>query len=107
MYQSYFVCVYETYESTLIEYGNIPSTSSDGDVYLAWLDTVNPLQVRFYGFGNKEEAVHIFHVNTIQHGLMKFQCKGNTKVYMNVQRKTCVPKCHEYCEPFKGKFGFF
>ena len=108
LYHSYFVCAYQTSKSTVIEYGKAPYDSKDGDVYLALIDTDNPLKVRFFGFGNKEEDVVIFNIGTTPHHQMKIKCKGNSlaAVYLDLKTKICVPRCHEMCEPLKGKFGF-
>ena len=57
LYQSYFVCLYEKPNSTLIEYGKSLGTSDGGDIYLTHLDANDPLPVRFYAFGNMDKVV--------------------------------------------------
>lgn len=113
--QSFFVCVYQTSESTLIEYGKTPSVSNGNNVYLAWLEYQDPLKVRFYGFGNQpsesdfDTTVKIFHIGVTPHRLMSIECDGikTAAKYLDMETKICTPRCHEYCEPLKGKFGFF
>lgn len=104
MYQSYFVCVLETFESTLITVGKTPSASNEGDVYLVFIDNY-PSKVQFYAFGNNKETVTLNHVSVVQHDRMNFECKGTkTQAYMaHDETKICVPRCHKYCEPLKGK----
>lgn len=106
--------MYETSESTLIEYGKTPSVSNDNNVYLAWLDYQNPLKVRFYGFGNEpnrpafDTTVKIFHIGVTPHRLMNIECDGvaTDAKYLDSKTKICASKCHEYCDPLRGKFGF-
>ena len=100
LYQSYFVCLYERPESTLIEYGKILSTSDSAHVYLMHLDREDPLNVQFYAFGNLREVVKIWDAHIIQRDRMDAECKGAT--YKDLRTNLCAQKCHQYCDPFAG-----
>lgn len=100
LYQSYFVCLYEKPDSTLIEYGKTLGTSEGAYVYLMHLDKANPLNVRFYAFANLKEVVKIWDAHIIKRDQMDAECKGAT--YKDLQTNLCVQKCHEYCDPFEG-----
>jgi len=100
LYQSYFVCLYEKPDSTLIEYGKTLGTSDGGDIYLMHLDTDNPLNVRFYAFGNLNEAVKIWDAHIVPRDTTDADCKGDT--YKDLPTNLCVQKCHQYCDPFAG-----
>lgn len=105
LYQSYFVCLYEKPNSTLIEYGKTLGTSDSGDVYLTHLDTDQPLNVRFYAFGNTNSSVKIWDAHIIPRDLTDAECKGAT--YKDLPTNLCVQKCHSFCDPFAGKFEMF
>lgn len=100
LYQSYFVCLYEKPNSTLIEYGKSLGISDDGDIYLTHLDANDPLQVRFYAFGNMDKVVKIWDAHITPRDLTDADCKGST--YKDLPTNLCFLKCHEYCDPFAG-----
>lgn len=100
LYQSYFVCLYEKPDSTLIEYGKTLGTSDGGDIYLMHLDTDNPLNVRFYAFGNANKGVKIWDAHILPRDTTDADCKGDT--YKDLPTNLCVQKCHQYCDPFAG-----
>nr|XP_058962420.1 uncharacterized protein LOC131789342 [Pocillopora verrucosa] len=100
LYQSYFVCLYEKPNSTLIEYGKSLGISDGGDIYLTHLDANDPLQVRFYAFGNMDKVVKIWDAHITPRDLTDADCKGST--YKDLPTNLCFLKCHEYCDPFAG-----
>ncbi|XP_066029703.1 uncharacterized protein [Pocillopora verrucosa] len=100
LYQSYFVCLYEKPNSTLIEYGKSLGTSDGGDIYLTHLDANDPLPVRFYAFGNMDKVVKIWDAHIIPRDLTDADCKEST--YKDPPTNLCFLKCHEYCDPFVG-----
>ncbi len=104
LYQYRFVCIYETPESALITVGKTSGSSSEGDVYLSFIDS-EPLRVQFYAFGNNNKTVTIHYVRVVPHQAMNIECMGTkTQAHMAYdETKICVPRCHEYCEPMKGK----
>lgn len=101
LYQSYFVCLKETAENTVIEFGKSQGTTEAGDVYLTMIDKDKPLYVRFYSFGNGEKPMEIVDAHIISRHLTKASCKGDT-VFDN-ERNICVQHCHEMCDPTKGR----
>ena len=100
LYQSYFVCVKESSASTVIEYGKSQGTTETGDVYLTMIDTDQPLNVRFYSFGNGEKPLEIVDAHIISRHLTKANCKGDT--VLDVQTNMCVQNCHPQCDPAQG-----
>ena len=105
LYQSYFVCLYENPEGTLIEYGKTIDTAKSGDVYLVHHDRTEPLKVRFYAFGNTDASVEIWDARIISRDQMDAECRGDT--YKDLATNLCVLRCHEYCDPLAGKFEMF
>ena len=101
LYQSYFVCLFEKQEGTLIEYGKTIDTKKSGDVYLVHLDTTDPLKVRFYAFGNTDASVKIWDAHVTPRDRTDAECKGAT-YKLDLDTNLCVPKCHEYCDPLGG-----
>ena len=101
LYQSYFVCLKETSESTVIEYGKTQGTTENGDVYLTMIDRDDPLFVRFYSFGNGEEPLEVVDAHIISRHLTKANCKGGTG--LDNQTNMCVQHCHILCDPTQGK----
>jgi len=100
LYQSYFVCLKESSESTVIEYGKSHGTTEMGDVYLTMIDTNDPLDVRFYSFGNGEEPMEVVDAHIISRHLTKANCRGAT--VLDNQTNMCVQNCHIQCEPTQG-----
>ena len=100
LHGSYFICLKETAGSTLIEYGKTQTSMNDGDVYLIFLDIHDHIPVRYYSFGNRDEAVNIYHVNVIARNQMNMECKGDTQ--KDLELRLCVPRCHELCDPMHG-----
>lgn len=100
LYQPYFVCVKETSESTVLEYGKSLGTSERGDVYLTMIDTENPLYVQFWSFGNGDEPLEIVDAHVVSRHLTEANCKGDTR--LDVESNMCVQNCHELCEPTQG-----
>ena len=101
LYQSYFVCLKETAQSTIIEYGKSQGTTESGDVYLTMIDNNDPLFVRFYTFGNGESPLDVVDAHIISRHLTKANCRGDTA--LNNQTNMCIQHCHELCDPTKGK----
>ncbi len=101
LYQSYFVCVKETSASTVIEYGKSQGTTEFGDVYLTMIDRDNPLNVRFYSFGNGEKPLEVIDAHIISRHLTKANCRGDT--VLDKETNMCVQNCHELCDPNQGK----
>ena len=101
LYQSYFVCLRETSERTVIEYGKSLGTTEKGDVYLTMIDTEDPLFARFYSFGNGQEPLSVVDAHIISRHLTEANCKGDTG--LDVQTNMCVQKCHKLCDPTQGK----
>lgn len=100
LYQSYFVCLSEKPASTLIEFGKTLGTSGVAHVYLMHLDKEDPLNVRFYAFGNQKEVVKIWDAHIIERERIDAECKGDT--YKDLNEGVCAQKCHPYCDPFAG-----
>ena len=105
LYQSYFVCVKEGSESTVIEYGKCQGTTEMGDVYLTMIDTKDPLNVRFYSFGNGEEPMEVVDAHIISRHLTKANCRGDT--VLDNQKHMCVQNCHIQCDPAQGNKIFY
>ena len=104
LYQSYFVCLKETWQSTVIEYGKSQATTEKGDVYLTMIDRDDPLFVRFYSFGNGEKPLDIVDAHIISRHLTKANCRGDT--VLDKLTNMCVQHCHELCDPTQGNFTF-
>ena len=100
LYQSYFVCVKETSESTIIEYGKTQGTTEFGDVYLTMIDVDNPLYVRHYSFGNGEMPLQVVDAHIISRHLTRANCRGDT--VLDNATKMCTQKCHSQCDPTQG-----
>ena len=100
LYQSYFVCLKETPQSTVIEYGKSFTTTESGDVYLTMLDRDDPLFVRFYSFGNGEKPLEVVDTHIVSRRLTKADCRGDT--VLDKQTNMCVQHCHELCDPTQG-----
>lgn len=100
LYQSYFVCVKESPEGTLIEYGKSQGFTKNRDVFLAMNDTQNPFYSRFYSFGNGEDPVQVVDVHVLSRRLSNVKCRGDTK--LDEKTNLCVQDCHELCDPAQG-----
>ena len=101
LYQPYFVCVKQEPDATVIEYGKSQGTTEQGEIYLSMIDKENPrLYVRFYAFGNGEDALEITDAHVLKRSLTKAECKGDTT--KDVGTNICIQKCHEMCDPMKG-----
>ena len=100
LYQSYFVCLKETSQSTVIEYGKSQGTTENGDVYLTMIDRDRPLFVRFYSFGNGEQPLEIVDAHIISRHLTKANCRGDT--VLDEVSNMCIQNCHEMCDPLQG-----
>ena len=101
LYQSYFVCVKESSESTVIEYGKSQGTTEKGDVYLTMIDRDDPLYVRFYSFGTGENSLEVVDAHIISRHLTKANCRGDT--VLDQKTNMCVQNCHIQCDPTQGK----
>ena len=101
LYQSYFVCVKESSESTVIEYGKSQGTTEFGDVYLTMIDDDNPNQARFFSFGNGEDSLEVVDAHIISRHLTKANCKGDTG--LDKDTNMCVQRCHIQCDPSQGE----
>ncbi|EDO42797.1 predicted protein [Nematostella vectensis] len=104
LYQSYFVCLKESEESTLVEYGKTKSSSRTGDVFLTMIDTKEddnePLKVRFYAFGNDDNDLQITNANIQDRALTQTNCMGSTKHDSSIPY--CIQDCHPFCDPLAG-----
>lgn len=100
LYQSYFVCVKESPEGTLIEYGKSQGFTKNRDVFLTMNDTQNPFYSRFYSFGNGEDPVQVVDVHVLSRRLSNVKCRGDTK--LDEKTNLCVQDCHELCDPAQG-----
>ena len=105
LYQSYFVCLKETSQSTVIEYGKSVSTTESGDVYLTMIDRDEPLFVRFYSFGNGEKPLEVVDAHIVSRRLTKADCRGDT--VLDKQTNMCAQRCHELCDPTQGILFLF
>lgn len=103
LYQSYFVCVRESSEGTLIEYGKSQGFSENRDVFLSMIDKKNPLFPRFFTFGNGEELVQVVDVHVLSRRLSNVNCRGDT--VLDQETNVCVQNCHELCDPAQGTHG--
>ena len=100
LYQSYFVCVKESSEGTLIEYGKSQGFTENRDVFLTMHDSRNPFYSRFYSFGNGEDPVQVVDVHVLSRRLSNVNCRGDTK--LDEGKNLCVQDCHELCDPAQG-----
>lgn len=101
LYQPYFVCVTQEPDATIIEYGKSQGTTEKGEIYLSMIDKEKTrLHVRFYAFGNGEDALEITDAHVLKRSLIKAECKGDTT--KDVGTHMCIQKCHEMCDPLKG-----
>jgi len=101
LYQPYFVCVKQEPDATIIEYGKSQGTTEKGEIYLSMIDKEKTrLHVRFYAFGNGEDALEITDAHVLKRSLIKAECKGDTT--KDVGTYMCIQKCHEMCDPLKG-----
>lgn len=102
LYQPYFVCVKQEPDATVIEYGKSQGTTEKGEIYLSMIDKEKlNLHIRFYAFGNGEDALEITDAHVLKRSFTKAECKGDTS--KDEGTNTCVQKCHEMCDPLKGK----
>ncbi|XP_032235405.2 uncharacterized protein LOC116617089 isoform X2 [Nematostella vectensis] len=106
LYQSYFVCLRETDDSTIIEYGKTSGRTNAGDVYLTMIDAKDkvgdnePLKVRFYAFGNDDNDLQVMDAHIQDRAQTQTKCMGSTK---EVPGETyCLQDCHEACDPLVG-----
>ena len=100
MYQPYFVCVKKENDATVIEYGKTQGTTEHGEIFLSMIDKEKPLHVRFYAFGNGEDALEVTDAHVLKRSLTKAKCKGDTE--KNEETNICVQKCNGMCDPLKG-----
>lgn len=103
LYQSFFVCVNESSEGTLIEYGKSQGFSENRHVFLSMIDKENPLSSHFYSFGNGEELVQVVDVHVLPRRLFNVDCRGDT--VLDEDTNLCVQECHKFCDPAKGRKG--
>lgn len=102
LYQPYFVCVKQEPDATTIEYGKSQGTTEEGEIYLSLIDKEKPvLHVRFYAFGNGEDALEVTNAHVLKRSLTTAECKGDTS--KDPDTSMCVQKCHELCNPVKGR----
>lgn len=92
LYQLYFVCLYEKFDSILIEYGKILGILDGGDIYFIYFDIDNFLNVCFYVFGNMNKVVKIWDVYIVLCDIMDVDCKGD--IYKDFLINLCVQKCY-------------
>lgn len=95
------MCITESGNSTLLEYGKSLGTSDSGDIYLNWIDSQDHLNVRFYAFGNNQDPAKVMDAHIISRQLTKAECKGDT--IKDTETNVCVQKCHKDCDPLAGK----
>lgn len=99
LYQPYFVCVKQD-DATVIEHGKSQGTTEHGEIFLSMIDKENQLRVRFYAFGNGEDALEETDAHVLKRSLTKAKCKGDTK--KDEATDICVQKCNGMCDPLKG-----
>lgn len=101
LYQSYYACLTEVPESTVIEYGKTQANSNFGDNYLTIIDRTNPIHARFYTFGNGEHDVAIMDIQVMPRSGLIQECKGGS--VLDAAGHFCVRKpCHQACDEIGG-----
>jgi hypothetical protein len=101
LYQSYYACLTEAPESTVIEYGKTQANTNFGDNYLTIIDRTNPIHARFYTFGNGEHDVAIMDIQVMPRSDLIQECKGGT--VLDYAGLFCVRKpCHQACDEIGG-----
>ena len=94
------MCITESEDSTLIEYGKSLGTSDSGDIYLFMTDNQQHLNVRFYTFANDENPAKVMDAHTVPRRLTRAECKGDT--VKDVETNLCIQHCHKDCDPLAG-----
>ena len=105
LYQSYYACLTESPENTVIEYGKTQGNVNFGDNYLTTIDRTNPINARFYTFGNGEDDVTIMDIQVTTRSSLVQVCKGGSM--LDAIGHFCVKKpCHEACDAITGTVIF-
>ncbi|EDO49894.1 predicted protein [Nematostella vectensis] len=104
LFQSYFVCLKGSEQSTVIEYGKSQGAQEKGDAYLSLVDTDTPLHVQYYAFGNGEKMMQVANIHVVEgRSRLQAKCKGVTHPVKGIESPYCVPnQCHELCDPLMG-----
>jgi hypothetical protein len=103
LYQPYYACLTETPTNTIIEYGKTQGNVKFGDNYLTTIDRSNPINARFYTFGNGEDIATIMDIQVRARSGLVQQCKGSTM--HDAVGRFCVKKpCHKACDEMTGMF---
>ncbi|XP_048578736.1 uncharacterized protein LOC5522213 [Nematostella vectensis] len=101
LFQSYAVCIKQTDNSVVIEYGK--SDGENTDMYLVMIDDSSTLDVRFYAFGNGDRKAQIADAHVISRldtKTTRENCKGEDMRYD--ESGICSLKCHDACDPLYG-----
>ncbi|XP_078353427.1 uncharacterized protein LOC144638119 [Oculina patagonica] len=96
LYQSYFVCVTETSDRTVIEYGKSSRSTGHGDVFLTMVDSVDPKYVRWYSFGNGEETLQVVDAHILSRQFTKATCRGANGLDEETNMCTLGFECQSY-----------
>lgn len=64
------------------------------------IDIQNPINARFYAFGNDENPAKIMDAHLVSRGLTTAECKGDT--VKDMETNLCVHECHKDCDPLAG-----
>ena len=106
LYQSYYVCLTDTPNNTIIEYGKTQGNVNFGDNYLTITDRENPVHARFFTFGNGEDDVAIMDIQVTPRSGLVQECKGGTM--QDAAGHFCVRKpCHEACDELGGEAALY
>ena len=64
------------------------------------IDIQDPINARFYAFGNDEKPAKIMDAHLVSRRLTIAECKGDT--VKDMETDLCVQKCHKDCDPLAG-----
>ena len=101
LYQSYYACLTKTPQNAIIEYGKTQGDANFGHNYLTVNDRSNPINTRFYTFGNGEDDVTITDIKVTTRSSLVQQCKGGT-VQDSAGLFCLTKKCHKACDDRTG-----
>lgn len=64
------------------------------------IDIQDPINARFYAFGNDENPAKIMDAHLVSRRLTTAECKGDT--VKDMETNLCVHECHKDCDPLAG-----
>ena len=64
------------------------------------IDIQDPINARFYAFGNDENPAKIMDPHLVSRRLTTTECKGDT--VKDRETNLCVHECHKDCDPLAG-----